>query len=304
MATAVITVASGGLPVIDVTATTPKLGLPVSEAVRGIPVTKVLTNGLPVTFSTVPDYPPAGGGAFTPASLTGLVLWVDASVAASLTLSGSNVMNFADQSGAGNHLADLGSGVPCVYSATGFNTTYPTINFANSNSTGGLQKASGFTMGTGNTLTAFFVGSFVATGGTGSGRLFSYFAGAGGQHDYDNLASWNISQDASSTTVDYVRNSVVPVAATFGASGTPHRCIVTGDSSGNTKMYIDGVATSGSVSNAAFATGGQLRMGMPDQLTGSARWHGVVSEAGIATGFTNATDVAKLDTYLKNKWGL
>ena len=59
MATAVITVASGGLPVIDVTATFPKLGLPVTEAIAigavkyGIPVTKVAAGGVPVTFVVV-----------------------------------------------------------------------------------------------------------------------------------------------------------------------------------------------------------------------------------------------------------
>jgi len=59
MATAVITVASGGLPVIDVTATFPKMGLPVTEAIAvgavkyGIPVTKVAAGGVPVTFVVV-----------------------------------------------------------------------------------------------------------------------------------------------------------------------------------------------------------------------------------------------------------
>jgi hypothetical protein len=66
MSTAVITVASGGLPVIDVTATTPNLGFPVTEAIAvggvksGIPVTKVAVNGTPVTFvvvSTTGGYP-------------------------------------------------------------------------------------------------------------------------------------------------------------------------------------------------------------------------------------------------------
>lgn len=54
MAVAVISVASGGLPVIDVTATKPALGMPVTEAAngRGIKVTKQ-TGGKPgvaVTF--------------------------------------------------------------------------------------------------------------------------------------------------------------------------------------------------------------------------------------------------------------
>ena len=54
MAIAVVTTASGGMPVIDVTATEPGLGVPVTEATngRGIAVTKVslAIGGLPVTF--------------------------------------------------------------------------------------------------------------------------------------------------------------------------------------------------------------------------------------------------------------
>ena len=60
MATAVVTVGSGGLPVVDVTATKPLLGMAVTEALggRGIPVTKVAANGVPVTFVVVS---PTGG---------------------------------------------------------------------------------------------------------------------------------------------------------------------------------------------------------------------------------------------------
>lgn len=53
MSTAVVTVASGGLPVIDVTALAPKLGFPVTEAASGIAVTKVAAGGIPVTFVVV-----------------------------------------------------------------------------------------------------------------------------------------------------------------------------------------------------------------------------------------------------------
>jgi hypothetical protein len=58
MALPVVTVASGGLPVVDVTATTPLLGLPVAEATngRGLAVTKVVGGkpGLPVTYVPPP----------------------------------------------------------------------------------------------------------------------------------------------------------------------------------------------------------------------------------------------------------
>jgi len=56
MGLAVVTVASGGLPVVDVTGIAPRTGTPVTEATngRGIAVTKVIGKpGLPVVFETI-----------------------------------------------------------------------------------------------------------------------------------------------------------------------------------------------------------------------------------------------------------
>lgn len=52
MGVPVKTVAAGGIPVVDVTATTPKLGMPVTEAAYGVAVTKVTLpkGGIPVTY--------------------------------------------------------------------------------------------------------------------------------------------------------------------------------------------------------------------------------------------------------------
>ena len=58
MGVPVKTVATGGIPVVDVTATTPKLGFPVTEAANGygIAVTKVAAGqlGLAVTYVVPP----------------------------------------------------------------------------------------------------------------------------------------------------------------------------------------------------------------------------------------------------------
>jgi hypothetical protein len=59
MGVAVVTVASGGLPVIDVTATKPGQGLPVTESTStptkiGIAVTKVTIGGIAVTYVVPP----------------------------------------------------------------------------------------------------------------------------------------------------------------------------------------------------------------------------------------------------------
>jgi hypothetical protein len=55
VAVAVVTVASGGRPVVDVTASSPTLGLAVTEALngKGMPVTKVATYGMPVNYLVV-----------------------------------------------------------------------------------------------------------------------------------------------------------------------------------------------------------------------------------------------------------
>jgi hypothetical protein len=52
----VVTVASGGLPVVDVTSVAPKTGLPVSEAAngKGVAVTKVASGGMPVIYVAPP----------------------------------------------------------------------------------------------------------------------------------------------------------------------------------------------------------------------------------------------------------
>jgi len=55
MATPVVTLASGGRPVVDVTGTTPKMGMAVTEALngQGMAVTKVASGGIAVTYLVV-----------------------------------------------------------------------------------------------------------------------------------------------------------------------------------------------------------------------------------------------------------
>jgi len=77
----VVTVVSGGMPIVDVGAG--KLGLPVTEATngRGIAVTKVVGKpGLPVVFDTIGVLPPVTYATFDPASV------------AAVTLSGGNLV--------------------------------------------------------------------------------------------------------------------------------------------------------------------------------------------------------------------
>ena len=120
MAVGVVTVAAGGLPVIDVTATKPALGVPVTEAVngRGIPVTKVslAIGGLPVTFVAVET---GGGG--------GASSWVPVDAKIHIDFLGGTPQGRAWNNGAEVAINTLLGSDPTTvssYGATSYNPTY------------------------------------------------------------------------------------------------------------------------------------------------------------------------------------
>jgi hypothetical protein len=234
--------------------------------------------------------------ALPPPGVTGLIGWWDAKATSSLTLSGSNITAVADRSGAGNNLTTV-TGSP-TYSATGFNTTKPAIVFTSANHYG-LEKT-GFAIGTGNTLTVWYVGTF-SDGSTNVARMISYAANpAGGSYDWNNAGSFIVGLPGSLTTqIQFFRNST-GVAYT-GTAGN-HRVICTVNA-GAIVVYVDGVSVATGTITGNWASGGTLRLGM-EASGNSSWWGGPLAEAGIATGFSDATAVGRLDTYLKNKWGL
>lgn len=64
---------------------------------------------------------PRAGGAFTPKSISGLYLWLDASNSSSVTLNGGNVSQWNDLSGGGRHFAQANAGGQPAYALAGQN---------------------------------------------------------------------------------------------------------------------------------------------------------------------------------------
>ncbi len=230
-----------------------------------------------------------------PTGLTGGLGWWDTSVTASITLSGSNVTALADQIGS-NHLAN-NSTVP--YSATAFNTSYPGFTLPNSGSS--YMFKVGLAMGTGNTLTAWYVGTTAQNADSTSGRTLSYAAPA--NQDYNNAGSWTVANSTSFNNTFLTRNNISAGISGLAGYAAGHRFIYTINSSGVITVYVDGVASTTATSSGNWVSGGNFCIGTHSNV-GSDHWYGIVAEAGIATGFTSSTDVARLDLYLKNKWGL
>ena len=224
--------------------------------------------------------------------IVGLKGWWDASTTSSLSLTGSTVDRVGDLSGSSNPMFGFPGAKP-TYSATGFNSK-PAFLFSSQ-----TFENNAFPLGTGNTLTIWFVGQFSNSTAT-YGRALSYYAG--GTNDADNNTSWLVARDNTTSGIVYYRNANTAGRA-FGFD-TPHRCIVTVKSDGTHTMYVDGVGTSSTfLAGTAFGSLGTLRIG--NVATGSPSfWAGAIAECGVATGYSDATTVGLLDTYLKNKWGL
>ena len=277
-------------------------GLLVSEAASA---TATVNASIPVTYaaavleaiSAAAVQDATAGAPFTPAALTGLIGWWDASITASMTLSGTDILAIADQSSGGNALSWTGFGKP-VYAATGFNSK-PAMTF-NGIGIGNAFTNTAFPLGTGNTLTCWYAGNCTSANAQSDCGIISY-TGAGQTQDYNNLNSFVLYRPGVSTTqVGFTRQSDMKVACTANAN---HRVIVTINSSGLMTFYIDGIAmTPTATASGNWTSPGILNIGRAK--ASASYWAGPVGEFGIATGYSNATTVGQLDTYLKTKWGL
>ncbi len=237
-----------------------------------------------------------GGGGGLPVANT--IGWWDASVFASLNLTGSSINSIADQSTSGATMT--WSNAKPTYNATGFNTSYPTMQF-NGGSQQGLANFS-FPLGTGNTLTLWVV----RTGPDGTvasgGRVLSNQPGAGGS-DFGTATAFCLSIAGTTNNAANITRNNINAAATISVSPAPIREIITIDSSGVMTIYINGVSGGTATASGNWATNSVFCIGRrADANLGW--WGGPISEVGVSTDFTNSTDVATLDTALKTKWGL
>ncbi len=236
-----------------------------------------------------------------PSMVSNLMGWYDASCPASLTLSGFDIHAVADGSGNGNNMVKVGSSNWPQYQSTGFNGgAHPYFLFTSSD-IAALGTPIAFPMGSGNTLTAWYVGTFSIIGGSAGGRVMSYAVNGGS--DFNNAGFWNVNANSSRFTSTLERNLIDNTSNTGTGDPDGHRLIFTIDSAGAMTTYLDGVANAASSSPGNWTPGGGLCLGV-DAYGGSQFWRGRLAEAGVALSYTSPTNVAALDLYLKNKWGL
>ena len=172
-----------------------------------------------------------------------------------------------------------------------------------STSSSGL-KATGFPMGSGNTMTMWWVGTSPTSPDDFNARVISYTAP--GTTDGNSAGSFCLYKGASGQNFfTYLRNGSEGNIGILPASTSPLRMILTVRSDGfwryyinNSVVYWDGPTTIA----GSWITGGAFTLGR--YAGGGTGWNGPMAEVGIATGYLDATGVSALDTYLKAKWGL
>lgn len=238
-----------------------------------------------------------------PSQVTNVIGWWDASCAASITTTGTPfaVAAIADGSGNSNDMTKFGSSNWPQYSTTMFNTSHPGI-LITATDLCALSCPNPFPMGTGNTLTAWYVGTLARSTSGSGGRTLSY--SAPGRLDFDNAGSWTVVTNVSTTLTNFFRNNVGVPSNTGTVYPAGHRFILTIDSSGIMTSYLDGIASATSTSPGNWVTGGSMFFGAEASFASGAIWSGIVGEWGVATDFTNFTNVTALDLALKAKWGL
>ena len=238
-----------------------------------------------------------------PATLvTGILGWWDASVTASLTLSGTGVTSIADQSGAAR-TANYVNTRP-EYSATALNTSYPGMVFDTASPSNRALQVSSFPMGTGTSMTVWWVGTLAhAASSPGNNRVLSYIQAAGSD-DATEAGSFCIIALSSKTSTTLQRNyTYFQTSPAVAISPAAHRFIYTISSGGVATIYIDGYVRATGSLPGTWGNNGTLALGRKAN-NNSDYGLNIIGELGVATGFTNATNVALLDTYLRNKWGM
>jgi len=228
-----------------------------------------------------------GGGVtpFSPLDVSGLVLWLDASDAATITQSSGAVSQWNDKSGNSNHATQaIGVSQPTTGTTTinSKNTIYfdqPTADY--------MTFAS--QIGT-DTYCAFMAGLCTSAGAAprniigGSGQCFNF-----------RLSATNLQMQIVTTNV-----AVRLTGATNTSTATPYIYSAQSQPTGN-RVRLNGVSDGSNATNPAY-TNGFTELG--SSIAGLNQFHGQMGEVIIYTSALTDANINLIGAYLAAKWGI
>ena len=231
---------------------------------------------------------------FSPQSIPGCALWLDAADRNTLTLSGTNVTAWRDKSGLGNNTTTSGGTV--AYTTNAINTL-PALKLDLGWLAGTLSPTY-----TGNQLHAFVVATMNSS--TSSfGRLFS--VGQSGTSDNNNVSSTTMfARWSGAQSITVVRNNSA-LSFSLPAYDTPFL----GRSAHNSTTEFIGLNGTLSPSNQTTNTTSNFNLnfytvGANTATTDPPRWFGFVGEVIFFTRDLAIQEYRQVEGYLARKWGL
>lgn len=242
---------------------------------------------------------------FTPTSISGLQLWLDASDYSTLyqnsngttpaASDGDPVGYWADKSGNGRHVSQSSGTNKPTLSSTGFNSK-PTLTFSGSHS---LQRSESITSGDYSGVLHFF---YVAARTTADGGTIYDERSTSKSCCFQvyKLGVYYISSNgADGSTNHQINQSDYDLVYTSGAV-ISHKHI-----SGSRDVFringTDITVTYGTASNIN-GTADLLRIGGRTNPNLIQMWTGKICEVLAFTSTLSASDVSKIENYLGNKW--
>jgi hypothetical protein len=227
----------------------------------------------------------------TPRALTGCALWLDAADRSTLTLTGSNITQWADKSGNSN-TAVAGTSTYPIYAQNGLNGA-PIVRLQGANDY--FLVANNFTMTTYPSLTYFIVINPAASQphGSHSGILSTDTPGAFGRTLALGAGSWQQEYYTGFTNITpYTAN--VWTLVSLGFVGTS-----------SATLHLNGVAYAATASGTGTNTTG-FKIGSYNDTAGYATYNATFDCAEILVYGASLTTVERqqIEGYLAWKWGL
>lgn len=223
---------------------------------------------------------------FTPTSLSGLTLWLDANDGGTITQSGGAVSQWNDKSTSANNATQTTAANQPGYSATALNSK-PAVTFSGSpvmmNLTANIDTTSG-------NLT-FFVVNYIS----GNAAAMTYFGSAAGSNFLvGNLPAGGGEFYTGSPFVDfnYIYSLNQPFIYGGALKASPTTAVA----------YLNGVAQSDNGTRGTSWSGGGIdRLGI---RTIDLYLVGGIGEILIYNRDLTGTELSQVNTYLTNKWSI
>lgn len=225
-----------------------------------------------------------GSAAFDPTTISGCVLWLDASDTATITSSGGAVSQWDDKSGGTRHVVQTTAGKK------------PTTGTVTQNGRNVLDFASGRILRkTGTSICAAAFTVFVVCQKTGSNNTFESFP-------------LQLTASSNATPFDWYNANCIPSkgwAAGDVRNFTAHglRCLTMSDSTNTGFFYIDGTqSTTNTGLDQAWSTTSQAITvgGRDDEVT---KFTGNIAEIIVYDVVLSTGDRQTVEVALKAKWG-